>query len=81
MLRGAAKDADDINDNIIEFGNQVRDWPGQAGALFRQITHVWSEFCAAEQLGGTTQGEEVRLRWVLAEAMELWRLLNQVEGL
>jgi hypothetical protein len=53
--------------------------PGQLGALLRQVGHAWAEFERHEQLGGTTTGEEVRLRGVLSEAMSTLDWLREGE--
>lgn len=51
------------------FEDRVRDMPGPLGELLREVAHAWSDFEQAEAFGGTTTGEEVRLRGVLGAAM------------
>lgn len=68
-IKDAVVEADDRNARIAAFGDAVRDMPGQLGELFQQINDAYSEFCAAEQWGGTTVGEECRLNRVMDEAM------------
>lgn len=68
-VRRALDDSDAEAARIQAFQDAVRDMPGPLGALLRQVAHAWAEFEQHEQMGGTTAGEEIRLRGVLGEAM------------
>jgi hypothetical protein len=68
-VRRAFEDTEQGQARIQQFQDGIREMPGPLGVLLRQIGHAWAEFEAAEELGGTTFGEEVRLRGVLGEAM------------
>jgi hypothetical protein len=76
-VRGAFEDAEQGHARIQEFQDGIREMPGQLGVLLRQVGHAWAEFEAAEELGGTTFGEEVRLRGVLGEAMSTLTWLRE----
>lgn len=54
---------------LIAFYEKVGDITGPYGPLVREIAHAYSVFQLAKQSYGTTEGEEVRLRWVLDAAM------------
>jgi hypothetical protein len=68
-VRRAIEDADAEEVRIQAFQDRVRDMPGPLGELLREVAHAWADFEQAEAYGGTTTGEEVRLRGVLGGAM------------
>lgn len=78
-IRRALDESDMEAARIQGFQDRVRDMPGPLGALLRQVAHAWAEFEQAEQLGGTTTGEEIRLRGVLSEAMSTLDWLREGE--
>lgn len=78
-VRRAIEEGDAEAARIQRFQTQVRDMPGQLGTLLRQVAHAWAEFESAEQWGGTTTGEEVRLRGLLHEAMSTLDWLREGE--
>lgn len=80
-IRRALDDADAEVARIQAFHDRVRDMPGPLGCLLREVAHAWAEFEAAERLGGTTTGEEIRLRGVLSESMSTLDWLREGEQL
>jgi hypothetical protein len=68
-IRRALDESDAETNRIAAFHDHVRDMPGPLGELLREVAHAWSNFEQAEACGGTTTGEEVRLRGVLGSAM------------
>lgn len=78
-IRRALEESDAETARIQRFQDQVRDMPGPLGALLREIGHSWAEYESAEQLGGATAGEEIRLRGVLGEAMSTLDWLREGE--
>ncbi len=78
-IKDAVHEADARNARIVAFGDAVRDMPGQLGELLQQINDAYSEFCAAEQWGGTTVGEECRLNRVMDEAVSTLEWLRAGE--
>ena len=78
-VRRALEESESEAVRIQGFQDLAQDMPGQLGALLRQVGHAWAEFERHEQLGGTTTGEEVRLRGVLAEAMSTLDWLREGE--
>lgn len=76
-LGAAYQEQVDRNDRIMAFCDAVQEMPGQLGNLLRQIAHAHNEFTAAEQWGGTTVGENIRLAGVIDEAMDAWDWLTE----
>lgn len=64
---------------ILAFQDAVREMPGPLGSLLRQVAHAWSDHEQAMEFGGTTAGEEIRLRGVLGEAMSTLDWLREGE--
>jgi hypothetical protein len=67
--RAVEQDADDCR--LIAFFESVGDVEGPVGELLRQVAHAYSQYQVARENYGTTEGEAVRLGWVLADAMAL----------
>jgi hypothetical protein len=75
LLREAADQWDAEALEQIEFHERVKDLPGPAGALLRQIAHAHNEYEDARTQYGTTEGEPRRWMPVVDEAVALARLL------
>jgi hypothetical protein len=65
--KGVEQDVDACR--LMAFYEAVGDVTGPYGPLVREIAHAYSVFQLAKQSYGTTEGESVRLGWVLDAAM------------
>lgn len=71
QLKQAAVQQDVGDCRLIQFYESIGDIEGPVGPLLRQIAHTYSQYQVARELYGTTEGEGVRLGWVLEDAMTL----------
>lgn len=71
LLEAKAVQQDTDDCRLIQFYESIGDIQGPAGPLLRQIAHTYSQYQVARELYGTTEGEGVRLGWVLEDAMAL----------
>lgn len=71
FLRTAAAEANADSLRMIEFHETIAVITGPVGELLREIAHAHNEYETARNGYGTTEGEGVRLGWVLDAAVKV----------